>query len=86
MFVNTRWNEAGAAFLPYPEQALNLLLEGIDAVQRTRNELKGRLNIGLSHTLSAFMLPNLLVKFTLCPGCANLRKQSSSSTSENVCL
>jgi LysR family transcriptional regulator, low CO2-responsive transcriptional regulator len=59
-----RLTDAGNAFLPYVERILQTLREGRDAVDEVRNVQLGSLRLGTAITISTYVLPNILHKFT----------------------
>ncbi len=58
-----RLTEAGRAFLPYVERALEALRDAMDAVDSTHHESTGKLRIGSARAISAYVLPRILETF-----------------------
>jgi DNA-binding transcriptional LysR family regulator len=59
-----RLTDAGNAFLPYVERILQTLREGRDAVDEVRNVQLGSLRLGSAITISTYVLPTILHKFS----------------------
>ncbi|MBI4203149.1 MAG: LysR family transcriptional regulator [Chloroflexi bacterium] len=58
-----RLTEAGRAFLPYVERALESLRDAMDAVDATRHPSTGKLRIGSARAICAYVLPRILEAF-----------------------
>lgn len=56
--------DAGRAFLPYAERALDSLNGGRDLVAELRHGTSGELSVGAAPAVSTYVLPGLLVRFT----------------------
>ncbi len=58
-----RLTDAGAAFLPHAQRALQALVEGRDALVSVRNVEHGTLALGTAPTVGTYVLPRLLERF-----------------------
>lgn len=56
--------EAGKAFLPHAERALQMLRQGRQAIEAVRSGRGGRLIVGATPAVSTYVLPGLLARFT----------------------
>jgi DNA-binding transcriptional LysR family regulator len=59
-----RMTEMGAAFLPYARRALKALQDGRDSIEGMRNLEIGSLKLGSALTVSTYVLPKILKKYT----------------------
>ena len=59
-----RMTEMGAAFLPYARRALKALQDGRDSIEGMRNPDIGSLKLGSALTVSTYVLPKILKKYT----------------------
>jgi DNA-binding transcriptional LysR family regulator len=68
LFVRTRrgmrLTEAGEAFLPYAEHAVNAIDDGRERLAELRSGTVGKLVLGAPPTVSTYALPALLARFT----------------------
>jgi DNA-binding transcriptional LysR family regulator len=86
LFVRTRrgmrLTEAGEAFLPYAEHAVAALADGRERLNELRRGMAGRLVLGAPPTVSTYVLPALLARFsTDHPG---VRLAVKTGTSEEI--
>ncbi|MBI4310923.1 MAG: LysR family transcriptional regulator [Chloroflexi bacterium] len=58
-----RLTEAGRAFQPYVERALEALRDAMDAVDATHRASTGKLRIGSARAICAYVLPRILEAF-----------------------
>ena len=58
-----RLTDAGRAFLPYVQRALDTLQTGREAIESTRTASAGKLHIGAARSISANVLPGILETF-----------------------
>lgn len=58
-----RLTDAGRAFLPYVQRAMETLQTGRDAVESNRTASGGRLHIGAARSISTNVLPGILDQF-----------------------
>lgn len=58
-----RLTEAGRAFLPYVERALEALRDATDAVDATHRASTGKLRIGSARAICAYVLPRIVETF-----------------------
>jgi len=86
LFVRTRrgmrLTEAGEAFLPYAERAVQALEDGRERLGDLRRGSAGKLVLGAPPTVSAYALPLILVRFT--DEHPNVRLVLKSGTSEEI--
>ncbi len=59
-----RMTEMGAAFLPYARRALKALQDGRESIEGMRNLEIGSLKLGSALTVSTYVLPKILKKYT----------------------
>ena len=59
-----RMTEMGAAFLPFARRALKALQDGRDSIEGMRNLDIGSLKLGSALTVSTYVLPKILKKYT----------------------
>jgi DNA-binding transcriptional LysR family regulator len=59
-----RMTEMGAGFLPYARRALKALQDGRDSIEGMRNLDIGSLKLGSALTVSTYVLPKILKKYT----------------------
>lgn len=59
-----RLTDAGQAFLPYAQRALQSVKEGQDALGSLRNVDSGSLTIGTAPTVGTYVLPDILQQFS----------------------
>jgi DNA-binding transcriptional LysR family regulator len=59
-----RMTEMGAAFLPFARRALKALQDGRDSIEGMRNLEIGSLKLGSALTVSTYVLPRILKKYT----------------------
>jgi len=68
LFVRTRrgmrLTEAGDTFLPYAEHAMRALADGRERLSELRRGMAGRLVLGAPPTVSTYVLPALLARFS----------------------
>jgi DNA-binding transcriptional LysR family regulator len=86
LFVRTRrgmrLTEAGDAFLPYAEHALQALADGRERLDELRRGMAGRLVLGAPPTVSTYTLPAMLARFSAAhPG---VRLTVKTGTSEEI--
>jgi DNA-binding transcriptional LysR family regulator len=86
LFVRTRWGmrltEAGEAYLPYAERAVQALLDGRERLRELRQGSAGSLVLGAPPTVSTYTLPLLLARFTA--EHASVRLVVKTGTSEEI--
>jgi len=58
-----RLTDAGHAFLPYVQRALEALQTGRDAIESSKTASAGKLNIGAARSISTNVLPGILETF-----------------------
>ncbi len=58
-----RLTDAGRAFLPYVQRAIDALGAGREAIEATRTATGGKLHIGAARSISANVLPGILEQF-----------------------
>ena len=58
-----RLADAGRAFLPYVQRAMETLQTGRDAIESSKTASAGKLNIGAARSISANVLPGILETF-----------------------
>ena len=58
-----RLTDAGRAFLPYVQRAMDTLQTGRDALESSRTASAGKLHIGAARSISANVLPGILETF-----------------------
>ncbi len=86
LFVRTRrgmrLTEAGEAFLPFAEHAVQALDDGRERLGELRRGEVGKLTVGAPPTVSTYALPGLLARFTAAhPG---VRLTVKTGTSEEI--
>ena len=86
LFVRTRrgmrLTEAGEAFLPFAEHAVQALEDGRERLAELRRGEVGKLTLGAPPTVSTYALPGLLARFTAAhPG---VRLTVKTGTSEEI--
>jgi DNA-binding transcriptional LysR family regulator len=86
LFVRTRrgmrLTEAGEAYLPYAERAVQALLDGRERLRELRQGSAGSLVLGAPPTVSTYTLPLLLARFTA--EHASVRLVVKTGTSEEI--
>jgi DNA-binding transcriptional LysR family regulator len=86
LFLRTRrgmrLTEAGEAFLPYAERAVQALLDGRERLRELRLGSAGTLVLGAPPTVSTYTLPLLLARFTA--EHASVRLVVKTGTSEEI--
>jgi len=86
LFVRTRrgmrLTEAGEAFLPYAERAVQAIADGRERLDELRRGSAGKLVLGAPPTVSAYALPLILVRFT--DEHPSVRLVLKSGTSEEI--
>ncbi len=86
LFVRTRrgmrLTEAGEAFLPYAERAVQALADGRERLGELRRGSAGKLVLGAPATVSAYALPLILARFTA--EHPSVRLVLKSGTSEEI--
>ncbi len=86
LFVRTRrgmrLTEAGEAFLPYAERAVQALEDGRERLGELRSGSAGKLVLGAPPTVSAYALPLILARFT--EEHPSVRLVLKSGTSEEI--
>lgn len=60
---NIKLSEAGRNFLPYAKRSLEILDEGVSAVQKLKQGLVGSVTIGVIQTVNAYFIPKLTAQF-----------------------
>ena len=86
LFVRTRrgmrLTEAGEVFLPFAEHAVRALADGKERLTELRRGMAGRLVLGAPPTVSTYVLPALLARFSAAhPG---VRLAVKTGTSEEI--